>query len=257
VADASYLPLRVLIPSGCSKTKRPGNRPFCFCGSRQHTGARVKTYTFDPYNLCVKQLVLEIVPPPQPSFANFVAGRDGEALAALLYAASGVSPQPAKVIYLWGSSGAGKTHLIEAMRGSDANVLLQDNVQRLDDAAQVGLFNAINERALLSDSAVVVAGDTAPRALPLRPELSSRLGSGLVFQIQSLTDDEKAAALRSHAASRAFRLHEDVVAYLLRHSRRDMPSLIATLDALDRYSLETGREITLPLLKQMPQPNLI
>jgi chromosomal replication initiation ATPase DnaA len=36
-----------------------------------------------------------------------------------------------------------------------------------------------------------------------------------------------------------------------------MASLMAMLDALDQYSLETGREITLPLLKQMSQPSLI
>jgi chromosomal replication initiation ATPase DnaA len=36
-----------------------------------------------------------------------------------------------------------------------------------------------------------------------------------------------------------------------------MTSLIGILDALDQYSLETGREITLPLLKQMAQPELL
>ncbi len=205
----------------------------------------------------MKQLVLEIVPPPQPSFANFVAGRNVEALAAVQAAANGESPSAVKVIYLWGANGAGKSHLLSAIRWAGALALLQDDVQRLDDAAQVALFNAINERALVPHAIVVAAGDRAPRDLAMRPELSSRLGSGLVFQLHSLTDDEKAAALRSHAASRDIRLHDDVVAYLLRHSRRDMPSLIATLDALDRYSLETGREITLPLLKQMSQPTLI
>jgi hypothetical protein len=33
-----------------------------------------------------------------------------------------------------------------------------------------------------------------------------------------------------------------------------MASLISFLDALDRYSLETGREITLPLLRAMSTP---
>jgi DnaA-homolog protein len=35
-----------------------------------------------------------------------------------------------------------------------------------------------------------------------------------------------------------------------------MGSLIAALDSLDRYSLETGRPITLPLLKVALQPEL-
>jgi DnaA family protein len=40
-----------------------------------------------------------------------------------------------------------------------------------------------------------------------------------------------------------------VSTYLLNHARRDMGSLVAALDSLDRYSLETGRAITVPLLK--------
>jgi DnaA-homolog protein len=47
-----------------------------------------------------------------------------------------------------------------------------------------------------------------------------------------------------------------VNAYLLRHARRDMASLISILDALDRHSLETGREITLPMLREMAQPSI-
>ena len=40
-------------------------------------------------------------------------------------------------------------------------------------------------------------------------------------------------------------------AYLLTHFRRDMPSLMALLDALDRFSLEQKRAVTLPLLRAM------
>ena len=36
----------------------------------------------------------------------------------------------------------------------------------------------------------------------------------------------------------------------------DMGSLIAILDSLDRYSLENGRPVTLPLLKAALQPEL-
>ncbi len=40
-------------------------------------------------------------------------------------------------------------------------------------------------------------------------------------------------------------------AYLLTHYRRDMPSLMALLDALDRFSLEQKRAVTLPLLRTL------
>ena len=76
-------------------------------------------------------------------------------------------------------------------------------------------------------------------------------------RLTPLSDDEKSDALRAHARTRGFTLREEVIAYLLRHSRRDLASLIGFLDALDQYSLETGREITLPMLREMAQPNLV
>jgi hypothetical protein len=36
-----------------------------------------------------------------------------------------------------------------------------------------------------------------------------------------------------------------------------MGSLMSALDAIDRYSLENGRPVTLPLLKAAMQPDLL
>jgi len=220
----------------------------------------------------VKQLVLSLIPTPTPTFNNFVVGPNQEALATLKQLSlpntnigghfQGICP---KVVYFWGVSGSGKSHLLSALAGSLAiavhdvvpAMVIVDNVERLDDATQIKLFNAINERAVMPASCVVVAGNAAPRDLRLRPELTSRLGSHMVYHLHPLTDADKAGALNAHAAARGFTLRDEVANYLLRHSRRDMASLMAMLDALDQYSLETGREITLPLLKQMSQPSLI
>ncbi len=53
------------------------------------------------------------------------------------------------------------------------------------------------------------------------------------------------------AKARGLVLADDVPAYLLTHFQRDMPSLMRLLDALDRYSLEQHRAVTLPLLRAM------
>ena len=68
-----------------------------------------------------------------------------------------------------------------------------------------------------------------------------------------LSDADKREALQAHARARGFALTEEVSAYLLHHSRRDMGSLMSALDAIDRYSLETGRLVTVPLLKAAMQ----
>ncbi len=222
----------------------------------------------------VKQLVLDLIPTPLPTFSNFVSGRNREALEATRGAVFGTAVS--KVLYLWGPPGSGKSHLVQALGASQGARLLSaveldrldgvdsegkcqalDDVHTLSDRQQIALFNLINAVNQPGNGGCVVAtGNVAPRDLPLRPELSSRLGSGLVFQLYPLSDAERVEALQAHARARSFTLRDDVIAYLLRHARRDMPSLISMLDALDRHSLETGREITLPMLREMAQPTL-
>jgi DnaA family protein len=65
-----------------------------------------------------------------------------------------------------------------------------------------------------------------------------------------MSDADKAAALSAHAAGRGMKLEGGLIAYLLSHFDRDMGSQIALLDALDRYSLQRKRGVTLPLLKE-------
>jgi DnaA family protein len=85
----------------------------------------------------------------------------------------------------------------------------------------------------------------------VREDLRTRLGWGLVFHLAPLPDEGKAAVLKHAARERGIMLADDVPAYLLTHFRRDMPSLMALLDALDRFSLEQKRAVTLPLLRTM------
>jgi DnaA family protein len=95
----------------------------------------------------------------------------------------------------------------------------------------------------------VVAGPLAPSRLALREDLRTRLGWGLVFQLHPLTDQQKAGALRAHAAATGLTLPEDVLAYLLGRFPRDMRTLVAALDALDAYALARKRPLTLALLR--------
>jgi len=209
----------------------------------------------------MRQLLLDFTQAPAPTFANYVHGRNAELAHVLEAAVRGEAAE--RVIYMWGESAAGKTHLLKAavaaageraryvpaaeFTGEDAHgILALDDAERLPEARQVELFNAFNEKAF---SLLVVAAAAAPRDVPLRRDLATRLATGLTYRVLGLTDEEKRAALEAHARSRGFALAEEVSTYLLNHSRRDMGSLMAALDSLDRYSLETGRAITIPLLK--------
>jgi DnaA family protein len=133
---------------------------------------------------------------------------------------------------------------------ADDALCAADNVHLLGAEAQIALFN-LHNRVRGGNGVLIASGDAAPAQLRLRPDLVTRLASGLIYQVHGLDDGEKSAVLRRHADMRGFRLSQEVADYLLRRSRRDMPSLLAVLDALDRYSLETKRPITVPLLRDL------
>jgi DnaA family protein len=192
-----------------------------------------------------RQLALPIQPPPEPTLDNFVPGANAELLARLRALAAGQRGDA--VLYLWGAPGSGRSHLLEAC--ARAGVHAADDVERLDDEGQVALFHAIN-RARESGATVLAAGAQPPARLPLREDLRSRLAWGLVYEVKPLTDDERMLFLLGEAARRGLRLSDDVAAYLLARARRDMASLGAILDHLDRTSLELRRPVTLPLVRE-------
>lgn len=218
----------------------------------------------------MKQLLLDIVAPPAPSLGNFVRGCNAELLHAVSELAAGQGNE--RQLYLWGAPGSGRTHLLQAAVASavtcgleanylpasafadaadtPADFLAVDDVDTLDANAQIDLFNRINA-VREGHGRILVAGNAAPAQLELRIDLTTRLGWGLVYQVQALTDAEKVQALTTHATGRGFDLQPGVADYLLRHWRRDLPSLLAALDTLDHYSLTNKRPITVPLLREV------
>ncbi|MGH8671204.1 MAG: DnaA regulatory inactivator Hda [Burkholderiales bacterium] len=219
----------------------------------------------------MKQLALHLSAPPAPSIENFVAGRNAELLQTLVDLVS--ADRRERFVYLWGQPRCGKSHLLRALVDSteraglssayipgaacdsvdivgENRVLAIDDVHRLDDRGQNALFNLYNELRA-GNGVLVTSGATAPAQLGLRPDVVTRLGWGLVYQLHPLSDEDKTKALASRALERGFRLPQEVGDYLLTHWRRDLPSLLEMVDALDRFSLENQRAITLPLLKKL------
>ncbi|MHB1093518.1 DnaA regulatory inactivator Hda [Thiobacillus sp.] len=212
----------------------------------------------------MQQLLLDIRPPAQPDLARFVAGRNVELMVQLQAMLDDTATE--RMVYVWGAPGSGKSYLLAAWahacraRGlavdssgqQAAQAVIADQVETWDLAQQHAGFAAFN-RVRETGGVWLAAGNAAPSELPLMPELQTRLGWGLVFQLHALDDGEKRAALSQHAETLGFTLDPQVADYLLEHTARDMQSLLRVLEALDRFSLEMRRPITLPLLRQLLQ----
>ncbi|MES2263852.1 MAG: DnaA regulatory inactivator Hda [Pseudomonadota bacterium] len=217
----------------------------------------------------MKQLVLDLGAEPVRSLDSFEIGQNAEVAQLMRDFADRTAHE--HFAYLWGDMGAGKSHLLKALAGTpraryispfsiesefayspEVDLYLLDDCEKLSPLAQIDAFALFNEiRA--NNAFMVSSGAVAPAVLPVREDLRTRMGWGLIYRLHGLTDDEKVAALSSAAAARGLTLSPGVLPYLLSHYRRDMRSLSEMLDALDQYSLETQRPITLPLLREWLQ----
>ncbi len=221
----------------------------------------------------MKQLILDIKPPPLPTLQNFQPGQNTELLTMLNRILS--HQEKEQFVYLWGKPGCGKSHLLKAVNsaclqnndqtmyfeneinsqitsGKMPDGVMVDNVDRLSKDDQIKLFNLYNDIRDSNHTFLLCSGIGAPTQLTaIRPDLTTRLSWGLVYQVHELTDDEKMLAMKNYADRCGFKLPQEISRYLLRHEQRDLPSLIRTLDALDQYSLSKHRPMTISLLQEV------
>ncbi|MCS6996401.1 MAG: DnaA/Hda family protein [Casimicrobiaceae bacterium] len=222
----------------------------------------------------MQQITLELFAPEAPTFENFIVGHNAEAVAALRALAQR-TPAPdarlaAQVIVLWGAPGVGKSHLLEALATAaraagrhalaatphelcadpfvETDLLILDEVDRYDREGQAAAFTAFNH-VQARGGAIAAACTEAPLTSPLRPDLRSRLGSGLVFEIRALPQDALPSLLRAYSAQCGFTIGDEVLAYVLTRYARDVRSLREALRAIDRLSLATHRPVTIPLAR--------
>jgi DnaA-homolog protein len=216
----------------------------------------------------MRQLPLGVTLRANAVFANFARGANAEILAAL----EGEGRDP---VWLWGSRGCGKTHLLQAVcaaaRGPAAYFPLSDRsvppaalfglascrIICLDDAGAAAgdlaweraLFGLFNE-ALDAGSRLVFAASLPPRQLQWRLEdWRSRAAACVVYQLRELDEAGRAEALRLRAAQRGIALPPETLDYLMKRVPRDLPSLLALLDDLDVASLAAQRRLTIPFIR--------
>ena len=226
----------------------------------------------------IQQLPLGIQLKSAARFANFIAGPNDELLDQLQRLANG---RGEPFFLVWGSAGSGKSHLLQAVchqaGGQGRTVIylsLRDysslqpelldgwegyDLVCLDDMDAIAgqrrweealfyLYNRIRERG----SSLVVSSKSAPGQLRLcLPDLRSRLGWGLIYQLKSLDDQQRLQALQLRARQRGCEMPDETGRYLMRRLPRNMPALFELLDQLDEASLVAQRKLTVPFVKSV------
>jgi DnaA-homolog protein len=212
----------------------------------------------------MQQLLLDVFTPPRPTLTNFLVGQNGQLVHELQQLATLESLSP--FMYVYGPAGCGKSHLLRGVADEmgvnvvaggnrfvfkpSEQALVIDNIEQLTPYSQVQLFNAFNSSlAENKPGKIILASEFPPAELKLRDDLRTRIEAGLCLRVHPLSDQEKHEALQSMAKSRGLQLSEEVIEYALRYFQRDMGSLMAVMDGLDRFSLEQQKPVSVNLLR--------
>lgn len=225
------------------------------------------------------QLVLGVALQDEATLDNFLGSPANSQVIELLQ-----SPDSAQqLIYLWGNPGSGRTHLLQALchhqaeQGSSvlylpalerelygqeilqgANTLSMvciDDVDCLagDPAWEAELFKTYND-IMGTDTRLLLSGNCPPQQLLFGlADLQSRLQSFLVYQLQDSDEETLKNILCFRAENRGMNLEPSVVEYILLRSERSTQALMDLLEKLDKTSLEQGRRVTIPLVKEIMQ----
>lgn len=228
------------------------------------------------------QLPLALRYPPDQRLETFVAAPDtllAGAVAQVTMLADG--RDPAGKLYLAGPAGSGKTHLLlaacaqadasgrtaaylplataagrlrQALESLDGyDLLALDGLEAVvgDRDDELALF-ALHNRAHDAGSAVLYAARAMPAALDAGlPDLRSRLSQCTCMVLDPLDDAGRRDVLRLRAERRGLQVDGAAFDWLLRRVGRDLSTLTALLDRLDRASLAAQRRVTVPFLRDV------
>jgi len=211
------------------------------------------------------------------SFDNYWVGNNYELVTALRAMVQVSEPN---VLYIYGPSSSGKSHLLfAAMRLAKQDTVKTSYISLNDEHVNVDMLSILDvgnlvfidnihawagdqekERALFtlfeqikhSGGQLVVASSQPPEAsgFVIR-DLVSRLMSGLIYGLHSLTEEQQLDAIKMRANQRGLLISEDTVKFLLKHSSRDNRELFTILEQIDQASLVEKRRITIPFIQSL------
>ncbi len=239
-----------------------------------------------------KQLVLDVSLREASSFENFIVGDNGlliDALQRLVKTATiaQMTNELQEFCYcIWGSTGSGKTHLLEALldrfqiagkrtayypledwRDFNPEMLRQDTQSAdllcVDDLQHIlgqtnweaAFFECYNQRQVTGRPLVITMLQAPQQSGFLLSDLRSRLLAGLVFPIVPIMrmadEQQQVLGLQNWAQRRGLTLPLASSKFLLTHYPRDHRSLQQALDQLSYASLEQQRRLNIPFIKKV------
>ncbi|EQD59190.1 DnaA regulatory inactivator Hda [mine drainage metagenome] len=216
--------------------------------------------------------------PPRQRFEHFrCAAGDAPTLAAVQALATAPS---APWVLFSGPPGSGKTHLLiaacqaaqavgrRAQYLNAARLLADANALRalggaellaLDDVhalagnrdAEHALFDLYNRLRAEQASLLLAAAQPLPALALGLADLRSRLGACVQSTLSALDETARRALMQEWAGARGLQVEPAVLDWLFARAARDLGSLHALFERMDRAALAERRRITIPFLRTL------
>ncbi|MBP6874198.1 MAG: chromosomal replication initiator protein DnaA [Clostridiaceae bacterium] len=220
------------------------------------------------------------------TFDNFVVGDCNRfAHASAVSVANRPGPISRNPLFLWGNSGLGKTHLMQAIGNSvqknlhktvlyascenftdqfvnslrekniasfrnkyrNVDVLLIDDIQYLIGKAetQIEFFNTF-EALISAGKQIVITCDKAPKNLTeLEERLTSRFQSGMTMDIQPPDFETRKAIIQSKLKNDVISLSDDIVNYMCENVTSNVRELNGAYNVISSFYALSNGDITL------------
>ncbi|MDA9030945.1 DnaA/Hda family protein [Candidatus Pseudothioglobus singularis] len=178
-------------------------------------------------------------------------------------------------VFIYGASGQGKTHILQGavLRALDldknaiyidcsepfpehildfidqVHFISFDNVHLISSKNQEIFFDLYNQ-ARQSQILILVSGDRLPSDLEVMKDIKTRLSLAAVYKLEELNDELIMRVIDSQMSQRNLSINSGVYEYLFKNYSRDLKLLLATLNDLDKASLQAKKAISIPFVRK-------
>ncbi|MGB0665120.1 MAG: DnaA regulatory inactivator Hda [Pontibacterium sp.] len=225
------------------------------------------------------QLPLGLTVRDNARFDNFIAEHN-DIVCDLLQAC--VKHRAESFVYLWGDSGSGRSHLLQAtchaaavsgqkplylpmkklmaqmrpevlMGVEDSDVICIDSIEALvgNKEWQEATFHLFN-RIIQHNRLLVIAGNAEPYSLGIElKDLVTRLNSGVAHWIHRLSKEDVQRVIKNRIIARGMRIDDPVVEYITDHASLDLRDVTKLIETLDQKSLAEKARLTKTFVKRV------
>lgn len=228
-----------------------------------------------------QQLILNISRDPSICFKNFFWHKN-RILENTLIDGLSFQTQSERIFYLWGETGSGKSHLLQAschyvgIEGypcaylplkecMSMGVEILDNLEQLSLVAiddlellagnadwEEALFHCYNKILAQEKTRLILSSTHAITNLPIQlPDLRSRLTASINFHVESLDEEACLSLLEKRAEEQGLVFPEEVSQFLIKRFPRNPGKLLDILKQLDQAVWKEQHRLTIPFVKKV------